>query len=167
MASDAPGPARGPAQNAENVRRVSGTMPHTGAKFEGPLLPETQLRNRIAEACRKANTGLFGDGPADDWYQLADAVIAELSAPPPDDVLRKEDLEVMVHRCDALGSESHVIIRHVPTGLVAQACREKSELRNKDTALKALRRALKLNGWTPSAPSDGQEPQVGGDPVGP
>lgn len=39
-------------------------------------------RHRIAEACRNANTNLFGDGPSDDWYQIADAVIAELGLHP-------------------------------------------------------------------------------------
>jgi len=33
------------------------------------------LRERIAEACREANTGLFGNGHCDDWYELADAVL--------------------------------------------------------------------------------------------
>jgi hypothetical protein len=44
--------------------------------------PADHVRHRIAEACRKANTNLFGDGPSDDWYQLADAVIAELGLHP-------------------------------------------------------------------------------------
>lgn len=40
------------------------------------------LRTRIAEAARKANTGAFGNGEADDWYQIADAIIADLGIEP-------------------------------------------------------------------------------------
>jgi hypothetical protein len=64
------------------------------------------------------------------------------------DPIRKEDLAVTVHACGALNSPHHVIIEHLPTGLVASCCRLQSEIQNKNEALKALRRALKMQGWT-------------------
>jgi len=38
-------------ENADDVRRVSGIMPTTGAKFEGPLLPTQDAESVRCQLC--------------------------------------------------------------------------------------------------------------------
>lgn len=41
-----------------------------------------------------------------------------------------------------VGAEQGVRLTHIPTGLVAECCSERSQLRNKEAALAELRRKL-------------------------
>jgi peptide chain release factor 1 len=63
-------------------------------------------------------------------------------------VLRDEDLDITAHRSSGAGgqhinkTESAIRLTHKPSGIVIECDRERSQFKNKDTALKMLRTKL-------------------------